>query len=60
MLVKEKEMWREAGSTGLTEQRPGANALQPALLRRSGFQAWLRPSVDMTSGVKQFLRRCAV
>jgi hypothetical protein len=47
MLVKEKGRWREAGSTGLAEPRPGADALQPALLRRSGFQAQLRPGVDM-------------
>jgi hypothetical protein len=41
-----------------TYNRPGADAFQPALLRRSGFQARLRPGVDMTSDVKgcaQFL-----
>jgi hypothetical protein len=54
MLVKEKGRWREAGSTGLAEQRPGAHTLQPALLRRSGFQARLRPGVAMTSNVKRW------
>ena len=42
--------------TKYAEPRPAADALQPTLLRRSGFQARLRPGVDMTSDVKSWLK----
>ena len=36
----------------LAEQPPAADAFQPLLVPRSGFQAWLTAGVDMTSDVK--------
>jgi hypothetical protein len=41
-----------AHSTKCAEQRPAADAFQPPLVPRFGFQARLRPGVDMTSDVK--------